>query len=531
MQAGQLQQYRSAAARAVRRSLPLLVLLAVLALAGPAPAQSPHGTQPDAATHLLAPGDVLSVTLFDGDKPDDFTVQLDDAGQIVLPLVQTVHVGGLTPRAAGELVTKQYRTYYVKPYVSLLIQSYGQIEVFAFGPDFTGRIVKLPSGSRLLDLLSTTDLSATNLQLTGLSAPVDNSAIGPPAASPPPAVEPASSANPTTSPTVPLTPPVLASGAYRRLHLVRGGGAFDALQSAGGKLPPLGSVQISAGGARTVESAYSSDVLSAQPADARMPLEHGLNWRRWIADRQADPASNIWVIDPLKITREGQLSQYNLALQDKDVLYVPAAERFIDLTGVARAGRYELLSEETLGDVLQLAGAPDYNRDLANAVVQRYSSTGCLSRMILNLYPGLDDLSQIASFKLQNRDHIGIYPVEQRIFVLGEVKQGGAFQFVEDSTVLDYIAQAEGETPDAHLAWIAVIRQNRDRLNATAPAEVIRVNFKELHAGYPSCTDFSLLPGDVIYVAPKGHELSTSDILTSVGTLVSGFIAAKNLAK
>jgi protein involved in polysaccharide export with SLBB domain len=503
------------------RAAILALLLLLPGFAGPARAQT---GVPGSATHLLAPGDVLAVQLYDGATPSSLTVQVDDAGQIILPLVHAVPVGGLTPRAAGELLTERFRTYYLNPAVGVLLVSYGQIEVFAFGPDFTGRVVRLPSGSRLLDLLSANDLSAENLNLSSISGNGDPVAAGDPTL--PPGGQATGEILPAG--TV-IPPPYLASGAYRRLHLVRGGSAFDALQASPEQLPVSGAQQ-TAGGALP-EGHASTEVLTVQPADARMPLEHALNWRTWIADRQADPASRIWVIDPLQITQEGQLSRYNLALQDKDVLYVPAPERFVDIKGLARPGRYELLAEETLGDVLRLAGSPDYDRDLANVVVQRYDHTGCLSRLILNLYPGLDDLSRVASFKLENRDRIGIYPVEQRVFVLGEVNEAGAFPFVEDSTVLDYLAQAKGETNMAHLAWIAIIRQGRDRLNPGSPPEVIRVNFKELHAGYPSCADFSLLPGDVIYVPPKGKELGATELLQTVGTLVNGFAVARSLQK
>src|SRR5437762_1213359 len=93
MQAGaRFHGSNGAAARLVLRSLPSLALLLALCFAQPAPADQPQVTQPDAATHQLAPGDVLAVKLYNSDKPDSLTVQVDDAGQVVLPLLQAVNV-------------------------------------------------------------------------------------------------------------------------------------------------------------------------------------------------------------------------------------------------------------------------------------------------------------------------------------------------------------------------------------------------------------------------------------------------------
>jgi protein involved in polysaccharide export with SLBB domain len=510
---------RRAPARARWRGWPALaVLLAALGLTHPA-----QGQLPDAATHRLGPGDVLAVQLYSGTAPEPLTVQVDDAGQIVLPLVNSVNVGGLTPRQAEELLTTDYAEFYVKPAVSILVQSYGQIEIFVFGPDFAGRIVKLPNGARLLDLLSSNALTADSLQLPN---PTVNPSMP---AAPDAASAPASTAAtgkslldpPGVADSLPVLPPFLASGTYRRLNLIRGGGAFEAAQ------PPTGAPA----GPPPTASPLSTDVRMEQPADARVSLERSINWRSWIAARRADPDCSVWEVDPLKLTLGGQLSQYNYVLHDKDVLFVPVPERFVEVQGVAQPGRYELLDEETLGDLLRLTGSPQYDSDLANAVVQRYDSVGHLSRIILNLVPGLDDVSQIASFKLANRDRIGIFPAERRVFVLGEVQEAGAFPFVEDSTVLDYIAEAKGDTAEANLAWIAVIRQSRDRLNPGAPAQVITVNFKQIHAGEPTCADFNLEPGDVVYVPPKGKDLSATELLQSVGAVINGFAVARSLRK
>jgi protein involved in polysaccharide export with SLBB domain len=245
------------------------------------------------------------------------------------------------------------------------------------------------------------------------------------------------------------------------------------------------------------------------------------NWRAWIQERNKD--SQVWVIDPLTLTVEGELSRYNIELQRNDVIYIPTAERFVEVHGVANPGRYELLGDESLGDILRLAGSISYTADLINTVITRFDDCGNVERLVFNLFPALDQPQLIEDFQLHNRDYIRIVPREQRVFVLGEVNLAGGFEFVEDSTVLDYVALAGGETPNAHLAWIAIIRQGRNRLDQLNQAEVIQVNFKEIHKGLPLCTDVSLLPGDVIYVPPKGARFELSNVLQAVSTMVTSF--------
>lgn len=436
----------------------------------PAAAQDGTRLEPlvDAASHRLAEGDYLLAQFFDGQRQQDYYLQVDSAGEVRMPLVDAVAVAGLTPREAAELLTAEYQVYYHKPYVALQVLKRGQFEVFLFGPDFPGRMFKLDNGTRLSDLWQRLKLE-----------------------------EP---------------------GRYRRVHVIRGDLDFYSLTvSLPTALPAL------ADGASVIAAPSPGAVARADSS-----LASHTNWRRWVEERIEDPDSRVWVIDPLAITMEGELSRYNVELRKQDVVYVPTAERFVEVRGTAVPGRYELLSKETLGDVLRLAGTVNYAGDLVNTVVKRFDECGNLERLIFNLFPALDDTAEIAAFELHNRDVVSIVSREERVFVLGEVHLAGAFPFVEDSTPLDYIAQAGGETPSANMPWIAIIRQGRNRLDQLPQAEVIQVNFKEIAKGLPLCTDISLLPGDIVYVPPKGFQFEFGQIIQTVSAAVTSFAVVDN---
>lgn len=453
----------------VRFSGTVGLLAAAVAVASlwlaPAQAQESARLEPlvDSASHRLAEGDYLLAQFFDGQRQQDYYLQVDSAGEIRMPLVDAVSVAGLTPREAAELLTSEYRVFYHKPYVSLQVLRRGQFEVFVFGPDFPGTMHKLDNGTRLNDLWQRLGIGEV--------------------------------------------------GRYRRVHVIRG--EFDFYSIAAATPPVLPAM--AAGG--SVLAAPSPGAVNREDTT----LAGHTNWRGWVQAQLEEPDSQVWVIDPLAITLEGELSRFNVELLRHDVVYIPTAERFVEVRGTSVPGRYELLTEETLGDILRLAGTISYTGDLVNTVVKRFDECGNLERLIFNLFPALDNLAAIESFRLANRDVINIVPREERVFVLGEVNLAGAFSFVEDSTVLDYIAQAGGETPTAHMAWIAIIRQGRNRLDQLAQSEVIQVSFKEIQKGLPLCTDISLLPGDVVYVPPKGFQFEFGQIIQSISAAATTF--------
>jgi protein involved in polysaccharide export with SLBB domain len=463
---------RDAFARVLRMALFATLCCTVISFGQRALAQAP-----DASTHRIAAGDMLKVTLFDGVNPVSLATQVDNTGSIRLPLLDAVNVLGMYNFEAANKLTELYKTYYLAPVVTLEVEQYGMFKVYLFGSDIPGQLVDVPNGTRLLDLFQLLAQETSSGQL------------------------------------------VLARGRYRRIHLLRGGFSLTALLT-----PPAQTA--------SAPQAPAPNLLQAQAPEAVTRSSGSFaafaNWRPWIEERKRDPNTKVWVIDPLQLTAEGDLSSFNLPVQDGDVIFVPSPERFVDIEGVMIAGRYELVGSETLGDVMRLAGSPNYDMDLKNAVIKRYDAHGRLSRLIFNFYPALDDIEAARSFKLENRDKISFVARENRIFVLGEVHTGGAFDFQEDSTVLDYIALAEGETEKANLAWIAIIRQNRDRLEPFMAADVIQVNFKEIHKGLPNCTDMSLLPGDVVYVPPKGFQFEFNSIIQTVSTAVAGFKLTTN---
>ena len=80
----------------------------------------------DGNDHLLMPGDLISVTVFQ--EPDlAATLRLAQDGSVVFPLIGRLGIGGMTPQAAQTLIHNLLdKDYLVNPQVSLLVTEYAE---------------------------------------------------------------------------------------------------------------------------------------------------------------------------------------------------------------------------------------------------------------------------------------------------------------------------------------------------------------------------------------------------------------------
>jgi len=97
------------------------------AFEGPRPAMTSNSSAPaNANDHLLMPGDLIAVTVFQ--EPDLYsTLRLARDGSVVFPLIGRVSIGGMTPQAAQKLIRDLLdKDYLVNPQVSLLVTEYAE---------------------------------------------------------------------------------------------------------------------------------------------------------------------------------------------------------------------------------------------------------------------------------------------------------------------------------------------------------------------------------------------------------------------
>ncbi|WP_055146361.1 SLBB domain-containing protein [Jiulongibacter sediminis] len=172
-------------------------------------------------------------------------------------------------------------------------------------------------------------------------------------------------------------------------------------------------------------------------------------------------------VDLYQLLNSGQYT--NLLLKDGDVIFVPVAERKVELEGeVKRAMIYELKAEESLADAIQYAGNFSEQAYTNSVKITRY--TGKEKKLVTLGEEQFDD------FLLKNGDHIFIGAVldrvENQVEVLGAVFRPGTYALEEElKTVGDLIKIAEGLKEDAFKTRV-ILRRENDHLDT----EIITLN-------------------------------------------------------
>lgn len=126
----------------------------LLLVSGPARGDSgAHGNLAQAA--LIGPGDVLDISVFD--TPELQTkVRVSDEGNIEMAFIGTIHVSGLTPGHAADVISKKLKeTNTVKhPMVNLFVSEYAYNRVSVLGEVKSPATFPVVGQMRLLDAVS-----------------------------------------------------------------------------------------------------------------------------------------------------------------------------------------------------------------------------------------------------------------------------------------------------------------------------------------------------------------------------------------
>jgi protein involved in polysaccharide export with SLBB domain len=179
----------------------------------------------------------------------------------------------------------------------------------------------------------------------------------------------------------------------------------------------------------------------------------------------------------------------DVPLRSGDVLFVPTVSVLQDLVelrgafvGTADTGktttagkptivqRLELAQGERVRDVVMRAGGPAPFADLRLAVIERRGASGPLQRVPVDLHRLLVDKDETQNVALQNGDLLLLPVVEDRVYVVGEVKSPGAHDYRPDLTAREYVTLAGGPSNRAKVArTVVTFRNGRTYPMAEAP--------------------------------------------------------------
>jgi polysaccharide export outer membrane protein len=181
--------------------------------------------------------------------------------------------------------------------------------------------------------------------------------------------------------------------------------------------------------------------------------------------------------------------QGDVPLTAGDVLYVPPGVVLQDIVEVRGAfngtadsaktsvtgkptviQRFELARGDRVRDLLVKAGGPSPLADLRMALVERAGAGGPRRQIPIDLQRLLVEKEEFQNILLENGDVFIVPPVEDKVYVLGEVKQPGPQDFRSGATLREYLAAAGGPTVRARFQHASVtFRDGRTFLVSDAP--------------------------------------------------------------
>ena len=164
--------------------------------------------------------------------------------------------------------------------------------------------------------------------------------------------------------------------------------------------------------------------------------------------------------DVYKLLTEGNTGG-DIRLKSGDVVFIPPSKKVVMIDGaVKRPGRYELIENETIDDLILLAGGLDNRAYLKKAILDRYNPNDDFP-LILNL-----DLSDDQSnFLLQDGDVLRIASVknlaENSILLKGAVQHPGKYGWIKGLRLTDIIKSFDQDLiPETDTLRSLIVRRN-----------------------------------------------------------------------
>jgi polysaccharide biosynthesis/export protein len=132
--------------------------------------------------------------------------------------------------------------------------------------------------------------------------------------------------------------------------------------------------------------------------------------------------------------------------------------------------RFELAQGERVRDVVIAAGGAAAYADLRQAFIDRTAPSGPRQRVPIDLQRLLVEKDETQNVLLQNGDIFTLPVIEDKVYVVGEVKNPGAQDYRPDLTPREYLALAGGPTTRAKAKSTTVtFRDGRTYAMAEAP--------------------------------------------------------------
>lgn len=162
----------------------------------------------------------------------------------------------------------------------------------------------------------------------------------------------------------------------------------------------------------------------------------------------------------------------NILLKDNDIVFIPPAEKRVEVEGqFRRTGIFELKENEMLDKVVRFAGGFTENAYLQSMQIHRKTQQGL---QLLDIA-----LNQTTTTPLVNGDKISntviLESFENRVTISGAVYRPGEYEWYPGMSLLDLIVKADSLSPDVYKNRGIITRFNPDLTTVTLPFDVKKV--------------------------------------------------------
>lgn len=199
----------------------------------------------------------------------------------------------------------------------------------------------------------------------------------------------------------------------------------------------------------------------------------------------------------------------NVILKDDDVIFIPAAEKRVEVNGeFKRNGIFELKEDEMLSDLVRFTGGFTENSYLSKTQIYRKTQQGFQISDIA--YAQLATTPLINGDEIRNKQILSTF--ENRVSISGAVFRPGDYEWSPDLTLKQLILKADSVMPDAFLKRGIITRYNPD-LTTSA----ISFNVEDILTGK---SNISLYPEDLVLI--KSHfQLKEQAYITVNGEVLA----------
>ncbi|WP_297087909.1 SLBB domain-containing protein [uncultured Draconibacterium sp.] len=159
----------------------------------------------------------------------------------------------------------------------------------------------------------------------------------------------------------------------------------------------------------------------------------------------------------------------NISLKDNDILFIPPAEKRVEVEGeFRRTGIFEMKENEMLDVLVRFAGGFTENAYLQQMQIHRKTQQG---QQIVDV-----TFNRIGTTPLVNGDVISntriLESFENRVSISGAVYRPGEYEWVPGMTLADLVNKADGLSPDVYKNRGLITRFNPDLTTLTLPFAV-----------------------------------------------------------